>query len=137
MPFVLHNINIYTYRIGGRTWKLGGWGHWRSISLISPFFNRFQCLIHQNARYQFFFHLFHLLYHHHILYIIIIYYIIIYFWFPAFWCIKCWNQLKNGKVSEIDLQWWPQPSSFQVWPPILKNVKGNLHLFLILSISVY
>ena len=61
----------------------------------------------------------------------------IYFLFWAYWCIKRWNRLKNGQVSEIDLQYWPRPPSFQVWPPILKNVKGNLHLFLILSISVY
>ena len=61
----------------------------------------------------------------------------IYFLFWAFWCIKRWNRLKNGQVSEIDLQYWPRPPSFQVWPPIPKNVKGNLLLVLILSILVY
>ena len=61
----------------------------------------------------------------------------IYILFWTFWCIKCWNRLRNGQVSEIDLQYLPRPPSFQVWPPILKNVKGNLHLFLILSILVY
>ena len=61
----------------------------------------------------------------------------LYFWFWAFWCIGCWNRLKNGQFSEIDLQYWPRPPSFQVWPPILKNMKGKLHLFLILSILMY
>ena len=61
----------------------------------------------------------------------------IYFWFWAFWCIERWNRLKNGQVSEIDLQYWPWPPSFQVWPPILKSVQWNLHLFLIFSILVY
>ena len=120
------------FRIGGQTWKLGGRGqNWRSISLTSPLFNQFKRLIHQNAWNQIYFSFisFIILYHHHILYIILIYYIIIYFWFPAFWCIKCWNQLKNGKFSEIDLQWWPQPSSSQVWPLILKNVKVT-HIYI-------
>ena len=57
------------------------------------------------------------------------YYITIYYWFQAYWCIKRWNLLKNGEVSEIDLQYWPWPPSFQVWPPILKNVKGTYIYF--------
>ena len=63
--------------------------------------------------------------------------IYIYFWFWAFWCIERWNLLKNGQVSEIDLQYWPRPPSWRVWPPILKHVKGNPHLFLISSILMY
>ena len=61
----------------------------------------------------------------------------IYILFWAFWCIKRWNRLKNGQVSEIDLQYWPRPPSCRVWPPILKHVQGNPHLYFILSILVY
>ena len=61
----------------------------------------------------------------------------IYFRFWAFWCIERCKRLKNDHVSEIDLQYWPRRPSFQVWPPILKSVQWNLHLFLILSILVY
>ena len=56
---------------------------------------------------------------------------------PLFWCIKRWNRFRNGEVSEIDLQYWPRPPNFRVWPLILKHVKRNPHLYFIQSILVY
>ena len=49
----------------------------------------------------------------------------IYILFWAFWRIKRCNRVRNGQVSQIDLQYWPQPPSCPVWPPILKHVKGT------------
>ena len=54
----------------------------------------------------------------------------IYILFWAFWCIKRWNRLRNGQVSEIDLQYWPQPPSCRFWPPILKHVKRT-HIYIL------
>ena len=61
----------------------------------------------------------------------------IYFSFRVFWRIKRWNRLINGQVSEIDLQYWPRPPSFRVWPPILKHVKKKPHLNFISIILAY
>ena len=61
----------------------------------------------------------------------------IYILFWALWRIKCWNRLRNGQVTEFDLQYWPRPPSCRVWPLILKHVKRNPHLYFILSIMTY